>query len=254
MSLVEIVYHNENIYTILDKPPPEAPKTPRYQSKLEKELKETKIPQLRRTFGYAEVPLTTPDQFLKKGQGIGQAVKKSDHKCFVTGNLPPVPKRSPPGKKPEKPKINFKVVNIKKAIKVKGKPVEPRLVDTRDGHIKKIKGSGEVPEYCLRPDFGQMPTYLVKRNRKIQNALEKIRLAEENRESLCKIINEEERQKLLSDLKHNWALMQKAFLQLPMLTDTIPKILKKTKMEQELKQLEKDIALIESNPYIYIYE
>lgn len=60
--------------------------------------------------------------------------------------------------------------------------------------------------------------------------------------------------RLFQDLKYNWALKQKAFLQLPMLTDTIPKILKKTKMEQELKQLEKDIALIENNPYIYIYE
>lgn len=39
-----------------------------------------------------------------------------------------------------------------------------------------------------------------------------------------------------------------------MLTDTIPKILKKTKMEQELKQLEKDILVVESNPYIYIFE
>lgn len=72
-----------------------------------------------------------------------------------------------------------------------------RLVDTRDGHIKKIKGSGEVPEYCLRPDFGQMPAYLVKRNRKIQKALDNIKYAEDNRESLCKLINEQERQKLL---------------------------------------------------------
>lgn len=155
-----------------------------------------------------------------------------------------------------------------------------RLVDTRDGHIKKIKGSGEVPEYCLRPDFGQMPAYLVKRNRKIQKKLEKIRYAEETKESLCKLISAEDRLKLLQvrlvlfwqvvqnytlnvlnnhlflfqDLKYNWSLMQKAFLQLPMLTDTIPKILRKTKMEQELKQLEKDIALVEGNPYIYIYE
>ncbi|XP_072930274.1 enkurin [Epargyreus clarus] len=254
MSLVEIVKHDEVIYTILDKPPPEPPKTPRYESKLERQLKETKIPQLRRTFGYAETPLKPPDQFLKKGQGLGQPVKKSDHKCFTSGHLPPVPKRPPPGKKPEKPKINFKVVNIKKAIKIKGKPVEPRLVDTKDGHIKKIKGSGEVPEYCLRPDFGQMPAYLVKRNRRIQRELDKIKYAEEHKESLCKLINAEERQKLLDDLKYNWQLMQKAFLQLPMLTDTIPKILRKTKMEQELKQLEKDIALVESNPYIYIYE
>ncbi|CAH2985124.1 unnamed protein product [Chilo suppressalis] len=254
MSIVEIIHHNENIYTILDKPPPEPPKTPRYESQLEKELKERKIPQLRRTFGYAETPLKPPEDFLKKGHGIGQPLKKSDHKCVVSGNLPPVPKRPPPGQGPEKPKVNFRVVNIKKAIKTKPKPVQPRLVDTRDGHRKNIKGSGEVPEFCLRADFGQMPAYLVRRNRRIQRALDKIRHDEETKESLCKLISEEARQKLLQDLKQNWQLMQKAFLQLPMLTDTIPKILKKTKMEQELKQLEKDIALVESNPYIYIYE
>lgn len=98
----------------------------RYQSALEKQLKETKIPQLRRTFGYAEVPVSPPDKFLKKGEGIGQPVKKSDHKHYTTGNLPPVPRRPPPGKKPEKPQVNFRVLNIKKAVKVKGKPVEPR--------------------------------------------------------------------------------------------------------------------------------
>ncbi|XP_035435741.1 enkurin [Spodoptera frugiperda] len=254
MSLVEITQHDEVIYTILDKPPPDPPKTPRYQSKLEKELKEVKRPELRRTFGYAETPLKPPKQFLKKGEGIGQPIKKTDHKCYVSGNLPPVPKRPPPTKKQEKPVVNFRVINIKKAIKTKGKPVEPRLVDTRDGHIKKIKGSGEVPEFCLRPDFGQMPAYLMKRNRKIQKALEKIKYAEDNKESLCKLITDEERQKLLDDLKYNWSLMQKAFLQLPMLTDTIPKILRKSKMEADLKQLEKDIAIVETNPYIYIYE
>lgn len=90
---------------------------------------EKKIPQLCRTFGYAEVPVGRPDHFLKKGQGIGQPIKKSDHKCLVSGNLPPVPKRPPPGwKEPERPKVNFKVVNIKKAIHVKGRPVQPRLV------------------------------------------------------------------------------------------------------------------------------
>ncbi|XP_023937951.2 enkurin [Bicyclus anynana] len=254
MSIVKIVHHDEVIYTILDKPPPEPPKTPRYESQLEKQLKEMKIPQLRRTFGYAETPLKVPDQFLKKGEGLGQPMKKSDHKCIASGSLPPVPKCPPPGKKPEKPKTNFRVLNIKKVIKTKPLLVEPRLVDTRDGHTKKIKGSGEVPEFCLRKDFGQMPEYLVKRNRRIQKELDKIRYAEENKESLCKLINEEERLELLKDLKYNWQLLQKAFLQLPILTDTIPKIHRKTKMEQELKQLEKDIALVESNPYIYIYE
>lgn len=72
------------------------------------------------------------------------------------------------------------------------------MVDTRDGHIKKIKGSGEVPEYCLRPDFGQMPGYLVKRNRRIKKVMDKIQYDEDNKESLCKLISDEERQKLLN--------------------------------------------------------
>lgn len=84
-----------------------------------------------------------------------------------------------------------------------------RLVDTRDGHIKKIKGSGEVPEYCLRPDFGQMPAYLVKRNRKIQKAQEKLKYEEDHRESLCKLISEEERQKLLSVSTYSFKVMHK---------------------------------------------
>ncbi|KAJ2954096.1 hypothetical protein O0L34_g2313 [Tuta absoluta] len=253
MSLVAIVEHDENIYRILEKPPPEPPRTPRYESKLEKQLKAYKIPQRCRTFGHAKTPMTRPDQFLKKGQGIVQPTKTSDHKC-VSGNLPPVPKRPPPDKGPQKPTPNFRILNIKKAIKIKGKPVEPRLVDTRDGHIKKIKGSGEVPEFCLRPDFGQMPAYLLKRNRNKERRLTLEKIAEDNRESLCKLINKEERETLLANLKHNWALMQKAFLQLPMLTDTIPKIAKKTKMEHDLEQIEKDIKLVESNPYIYVYD
>lgn len=86
------------------------------------------MPQLRRTFGYAETPVTAPDQFLKKGHGVPQPIKKADHKCFVSDNLPPVPKRPPPGKKPEGPKVNFRVVNIKKAIKSKARPPQPRFV------------------------------------------------------------------------------------------------------------------------------
>lgn len=84
---------------------------------------------MRRTFGFAETPVKPPDKFLKKGEGISQPMKKSDHKCYLSGHLPPVPKRPPPGKTSDKPKVNFRVLNIKKAIKTKPKPVEPRSAD-----------------------------------------------------------------------------------------------------------------------------
>lgn len=48
--------------------------------------------------------------------------------------------------------------------------------------------------------------------------------------------------------------MQKEFQLLPMITDTIPKINRKVKLEKDLQALEKDIILIEKHPYIYIDE
>lgn len=48
--------------------------------------------------------------------------------------------------------------------------------------------------------------------------------------------------------------LQQQYQGLPILTDTIPKINRKSKMEADLKQLEKDIVLIERHPYIYVYD
>jgi hypothetical protein len=42
------------------------------------------------------------------------------------------------------------------------------------------------------------------------------------------------------------------YQQLPILTDTIPKIKHKTKLDEELKQLENDIRTIECHPDIYV--
>lgn len=55
-------------------------------------------------------------------------------------------------------------------------------------------------------------------------------------------------------MKKNWEDLQKQYQGLPILTDTIPKKIRKTKMEADLKQLEKDIVLIERHPFIYVYD
>lgn len=54
-------------------------------------------------------------------------------------------------------------------------------------------------------------------------------------------------------MKKKWEEMMKQFQALPFLTDTPPKAKRKAKMEQDLKQLEKDIDLIERHDYIYVY-
>jgi len=53
-------------------------------------------------------------------------------------------------------------------------------------------------------------------------------------------------------LKTNWAELHKEFLLLPMLTDTVPKMKRKTMLEKQLNDLEKDIDLLERNPSIYV--
>jgi len=53
-------------------------------------------------------------------------------------------------------------------------------------------------------------------------------------------------------LKQNWQELTTIFQGLPMMTDTVAKIKRKETLENELRQLEKDIASIEQNPIIYI--
>lgn len=54
-------------------------------------------------------------------------------------------------------------------------------------------------------------------------------------------------------MKHNWEELQKVYQGLPVLIDTVPKAMRKTKLENDLKCLEKDILLMENMPYIYVY-
>lgn len=62
-----------------------------------------------------------------------------------------------------------------------------------------------------------MPAYLVKRNRRIQKQLDKIKYAEEHKESLCKLISEQERQELLDVMflflnKFHFELLQNSLI------------------------------------------
>ncbi|XP_008543367.1 enkurin isoform X2 [Microplitis demolitor] len=75
-----------------------------------------------------------------------------------------------------------------------------------------------------------------------------------SKELNCRYVSDEERAQLLSGMKKRWEEMMKQFQSLPFLTDTPPKAKRKAKMEQDLKQLEKDIDMIERHPHIYVYD
>ena len=60
------------------------------------------------------------------------------------------------------------------------------------------------------------------------------------------------RQALLAGLKANWEDLHHQYQGLSVITDTAPKKARKERMEAEMKQLEKDIELLERHNRLYV--
>ena len=198
-----------------------------------------------KTFGYAEVPLPSPHNFLKKDEGIRQRYerpKTSHPRCNL--RRPPIPHldelRSAQSMQDLHDEKNFKLINIirAKSAFLRNKP-GPKSFEQMP------------PVFITKPKFGKVPRYLIQINEQLKRMeLEEKRKREEeegNRNKNIRVISEEEKKKLLEGLQHNWDLMQKEYQRMPLLIDTVPKMLRKTKLENNLKSLERDIALLNSS-------
>lgn len=205
-----------------------------------------------RTMGYADIPLDPPDNFLKTGCGIRPDPVPKDHIC-PRRYLAPLPKFQPK-RVQSAPSPNFKLQNIRTVVKAHPRRPSARYVDTRKGDFHDVHGSGLLPTYIYQPKFGNVPHYLVRRIKEITAEEENARREEISRQPKCRYVTRDERRKILDGLRHNWQELQRTFQGLSIITDTVAKILRKVKIESQLKQLEKDILLIESNPYIYVYD
>ncbi|KAG5330381.1 ENKUR protein, partial [Acromyrmex charruanus] len=148
---------------------------------------------------------------------------------------------------------NFIKQNILRA--KRSYPAEPkqRSVDTRYGDTHDLKRSGLLPVYVHKKNYGKIPRCIVKVYTRVE-AAEPFNGDEIPRVSACRYIDEEERKKLLDGMKQRWDEAMQRFRKLPFLADTMPKAQKKAKLEHELQQLEKDIAIIEQHSHIYVYD
>lgn len=200
-----------------------------------------------RTFGFAEIPLPTPDNFLKKDEGIRQRYErpKTSHvRC--TARHPPVPKHN------EKNDFmiqsmqnlsndkNFKLVNIKRAKSANLRnPPGPKCFEQTP------------PVYINSPKYGRIPKYLKKLNQQLKHMeMEKLRKEKEEQGKQTpniRIIGQEEKGELLAGLNHNWNLLHQQYSKMPLLIDTVPKQIRKTKLEQQLKDLEYEICRLNTN-------
>lgn len=271
MTLVFITHHNENILDFEKEKQPEPPKQVWQKSKfmeafLEKSkgLKQTKKKPLQkqiklisvdatkdhhRTFGFAKYPKSVPDKFLKKNDGI-RVLKIHNHKCPTMPPIPEVPKVADIVKKEKKPPENIIQRNIVRAkTATPGKP-KPEYIDTRDGHKQNILiGLSEMRNFAKVPKW-----YSLKKYPKKLPICKDVTPVKESRSvpEGVKLLSLEERINLIKGLKKTWIELQRLYQGLPVLTDTIPKKIRKNTLEMDLRQLEKDILLIEENPLIYV--
>lgn len=271
MTLVFITHHNENILDFEKEKVPDPPKPVYPKSKFMKDVlakcKETGQKQKKdtpeqvkvisvdstkddhRTFGFAKYPKSVPNKFLKKNNGI-RVLKVHSHKCPVMPPIPEVPKVADIPKKHRKPPENLIQKNIIRAkTATPGKP-KPEYIDTRDGHKQHI-----LSVLADMPNFAKVPKwYYSKKYPKKVPICENEENVSQSRHvpEGVKLLTLEERIALIKGLKKTWTEMQRMYQGLPVLTDTIPKKIRKNTFEIELRQLEKDILLIEENPLIYV--
>ena len=99
-----------------------------------------------------------------------------------------------------------------------------------------------------------MPEYLQRRNGEVQRAQEEYDayIKEYYRQGAMKNLTEAERNSILDGLKKNWQEIHHQYQGLSVVTDTPPKKARKERMEAEMKQLERDIELLEKHKTIYV--
>jgi Calmodulin-binding len=169
-----------------------------------------------KTFGFAEIPLPTPDKFLKKDEGVRrhyERPKTSHQRCTL--RRPPIPNLDDLKKAQSMQNLegekNFKLINIKRAKSafLRNKPGPKKFEQT-------------PPVYINKPKYGKVPRYLLNITEQLQKMEIESRKREEeiegNQKKDIRFISHEDKNKLLEGLQHNWELMQKEYQKMPLLS------------------------------------
>lgn len=101
-----------------------------------------------------------------------------------------------------------------------------------------------------------MPNYIITRKEESNRAKQEYDayMNEYLKRGALRTMSDAERESILNGLKKNWDELHHAYQSLSVVTDTIPKRMKKEKLENDMKLLEKDIELLQRYQLIYIAE
>nr|XP_061801612.1 enkurin-like [Nerophis lumbriciformis] len=120
------------------------------------------------------------------------------------------------------------------------------VVDSNKGHKEfHNKFSGLVPVYIRKKDYGEIPTYLLRRKNKHPKSPEGERIIEVTKPPGPEDLTDEEFHEIIEDLKKKLAKLNSTYLCLPFVIDTPALKIRKLRLESEMTQVENDIKLLE---------
>ncbi|XP_064410351.1 enkurin isoform X2 [Latimeria chalumnae] len=205
--------------------------------------------------GPLKVEVPSPKNFLQKHSKEPKLSEKNLEKRIDKNAIKPhVPQRTEHPIMGLQTKKNFVNTNAVEAIVAVPKDPQPIFVDTKKGDKHFLEASGLVPKYINKKDYGITPQYLLKRNEEVIKAQEEYDtyVKERLRQGAMKQLSDEERESVLQGLKKNWDELHYQYQGLSVVIDTTPKKYRKERLEMEMKQLERDIGIIERHKVIYI--
>ncbi|XP_027697431.1 enkurin [Vombatus ursinus] len=246
----------ESIYNLIPSDTKVPPKPSRYVSifkaAVKNELQKGKAAW--KTMGPAKVDVPSPKDFMQKRSKPPKpplSDKKTDKNEV---RKPPVPLRSDHPIMGIQSGKNFINTNAAAVIMGVAKKPKPIYVDRRTGDRHGLELSGLVPKYINKKDYGIIPEYICKRNEEVKKVQEEYdNYVQTNlKKAAMKCVSDEERDAVLQGLKKNWEEVHKEFQSLSVFIDSLPKKIRKQRLEAEMKQLEHDISVIEKHKVIYI--
>ncbi|KAG5850445.1 enkurin-like [Anguilla anguilla] len=252
------IYPPESIYNLIPREEVRFETPPRYTSKFRDQVKQEKQSgkAAHRTMGPTKVETPSPEKFLRKHSKEPRLPEKKQF-VYMDGDKlrkPPIPARTEIPKMGVHSAKDFIRDNTIKNLLSAPRQPQPIYADTKHGDKQPLECSGLVPKYLKKKDYGQIPEYLLQRKVEEGRAQEEYDeyVKERVRQGAMKQLSDEERLSTLQGLKKNWEELHHQYQALSIVTDTGPKKYIKEKLEMQMKQLEKDIDLIERHKTIYI--
>ncbi|XP_078480427.1 enkurin-like [Lampetra planeri] len=130
------------------------------------------------------------------------------------------------------------------------KKPQPAFVDSYNGHKVLLENSGLIPKYIKKKHYGEVPGYLQQQqqhNKDKQSAQEEkeMLMEEQKKQAAMKGISQEEVPAMLKTLMKTWNKLRQDYQKLPFFADTPSKKFCRRKFEASMKQLEREIELME---------